>query len=308
MKIPAYPVKSVRPPYLRPGDTVAITCPASRLPAPIDQAVRLLESWGLRVLLGESVHAAQHQYAGSDELRRNDLQRFLDDREVKAVFAARGGYGTIRIIDQLDFSSFRENPKWLVGFSDVTVLHSHIQAQFGIETIHGQMPINIPDASSASLKTLKTALFGEELRYEFESRFENRSGESEGILTGGNLCLFMMMNGSVSEQDLSGKILFLEDVGEYLYSIDRMMWHLRRAGKLSDLAGLVVGGFTECKDSDTPFGKEAEEIIWEHVQNYNYPVCFNFPAGHIKDNHALIFGRKLARRVEKQAVSAYYSE
>jgi muramoyltetrapeptide carboxypeptidase len=294
------------PPYLKKGDTVAITCPAKKLPHEITDAVSLLESWGLKVLLGETVHASYHQFAGDDNLRTQDFQRFLDDDSVKAIFAARGGYGTIRIIDQLDFSGFSNNPKWIIGFSDITVLHSHIYASFAIPSIHGQMPLTIPDGTKESLETLRKALFNEAFNYEYTSLIENRPGKATGVLIGGNLTLLMVMAGSVSEMDYSGKILFLEDVGEYLYSIDRMMWNLKRAGKLSDLKGLIVGGFTELKDNDIPFGQTAAEIIAEHVKDYNFPVCFEFPAGHIENNHALILGKRVNLDAGQHSVHLTY--
>ena len=296
------------PPYLTIGDTVAITCPAKKLTRDILDAVTLLESWGLNVVLGETVKASWHQFAGTDELRASDMQRFLDDSNIKAIFAARGGYGTIRIIDRIDFSGFKKHPKWIIGFSDITVLHSHIQAVYKTESIHGQMPLTIPDGSSVSLETLKKALFNEALDYKYTSAVKNRSGEANAVLIGGNLTLLVMMAGSVSEQDYSEKILFLEDVGEYLYSLDRMMWNLKRSGKLTNLKGLIVGSFTEMKDNDIPFGQTAEQIIMEHVNEFDYPVCFNFPAGHINDNRALIFGRKVNILVEEQNVSLTYPE
>lgn len=296
------------PPYLNPGDTVAITCPAKSLPVPIDDAVALIESWGLKVVIGETVHASWNQFAGTDELRAADFQRFLDDHSVKAIFAARGGYGTIRIIDAIDFSGFEANPKWIIGFSDITILHSHIQALYNTQSIHGQMPLTIPDGSRISLETLRKALFNEPFNYTYESFVENRSGEGSGILTGGNLTLLQMMSGSVSEQDYKGKILFLEDVGEYLYSIDRMILSFKRAGILAGLRGLIIGGFTDLKDNDIPFGQTAEEIIMGHVKEYDYPVCFNFPAGHIEDNRALIFGREVKLKVEDRLVSLNYTE
>lgn len=296
------------PSYLKPGDTVAITCPAKKLPRDIADAVNLLESWGLKVILGETVHASWHQFAGSDELRTTDFQRFLDDQSIKAIFAARGGYGTIRIIDRIDFSGFKNHPKWIIGFSDITVLHSHIQALYETESIHGQMPLTIREGSEISLETLRKALFNEEFDYSYKSEAVNRSGVAEGILIGGNLSLLVMMSGSVSEQDYSGKILFLEDVGEYLYSIDRMMWNLKRSGKLNNLKGLIIGGFTELKDNDIPFGQTAEQIIMEHVKEFNYPVCFNFPAGHLPDNRALIFGRMSRLKVAGQQVKLSYTQ
>lgn len=296
----------IAPPYLKKGDTVAITCPAKKLPVPIDDAVRLLESWGLHVILGETVYGSWNQFAGTDEQRAADFQKFLDDKSVKAIFAARGGYGTIRIIDDIDFSDFEHDPKWIIGFSDITVLHSHIQAVFSVQSIHGQMPLSIPDGTKASLETLRKALFNEDVEYNYESFSENRSGTATGILTGGNLTLLVMMAGSVSEQSYKDKILFLEDVGEYFYSIDRMILNLKRAGILSGLRGFVIGGFTDLKDNDIPFGQTAEQIIMSHVADYDYPVCFDFPAGHIEDNRALIFGREVKLTVDKQLVSLTY--
>lgn len=294
------------PPYLKVGDTVAITCPAKKLPHDINDAVKLLESWGLKVLLGKTVDASWNYFAGEDDLRAADLQGFLDNPDVKAIFAARGGYGTIRIIDQIDFTTFKNHPKWIVGFSDITVLHSHLHAVCHTESIHGQMPLTIPDGSKPSLETLRKVLFNEPLEYRLTSEFQNRSGESSGVLIGGNLAILVMMSGSVSEQDFRDKILFIEDVGEYLYSLDRMMWNLKRAGKLDKLKGLIVGSFTEMKDSDIPFGQTAEEIIMNHLREYEYPVCFNFPAGHISDNRALILGRKVKMTVKNQDVNLIY--
>jgi len=280
-------------PHLKKGDKIAITCPAKKLPKPMDDAVALLKSWGLEVVIGETVNASYHQFAGDDELRASDLQRFIDDDSIKAIVAARGGYGTVRIIDKIDFSRFASHPKWIVGFSDITVLHSHLFANCQAQTIHGQMPVNIPDASKYSLDTLRKALFGEELSYRFNSHDLNRAGKAAAVLIGGNLSLLVAVLGSASDYNYDGKILFIEDVGEYLYSIDRMIRALDRAGKLKKLAGLIVGGFTDMKDNDIPFGQTVPEIIMEVVKNYNYPVCFDFPAGHIPDNHSLILGRKI---------------
>lgn len=298
----------VVPRYLKKGDTVAITCPSKKLSSPVTEGIDLLKSWGLNVLIGETVDSSYHQFAGTDELRISDFQRFLDDDSVRAIFAARGGYGSVRIIDRLDFSVFTRDPKWVVGFSDITVIHSHIYANYKTQTIHGQMPMNVPDGTKPSLETLRKALFGEQVSYSYQSLTGSKNGSAEGVLVGGNLTLLVMMGGSVSEMDFSDKILFLEDVGEYLYSVDRMMWNLKRAGKLADLKGLIVGGFTGLKDNDIPFGQTAEEIIFSHVSEYNYPVCFDFPAGHLADNHALILGRKARLHVNGQLVSLDYLE
>ncbi len=281
----------ITPPYLQKGDKIAITCPAKSLPGSIDSAISMLQSWGLEVVTGQTVGARWHQFAGTDEQRTQDMQTFLDDDSIKAIVAARGGYGTVRIIDALNFRRFTDKPKWLCGFSDITLLHSHVQANFNIESIHGQMPLNVPDASKPSLQSLRKALFGQSLSYEYKSLFRGNEGRASAALTGGNLTLLVMTGGSVSEADFEGKILFIEDVGEYLYAIDRMMWQLQRAGKLSGLKGMIVGTFSDVKDSDTPFGQTVEEIIHSHTKQYNFPVCYNFPAGHIADNHALIMGR-----------------
>ena len=294
-------------PYLKKGDKIAITCPAKKLPNPMDDAVTLLKSWGLEVVIGETVNASYHQFAGDDELRARDLQRFIDDDSIKAIIAARGGYGTVRIIDKVDFRRFATHPKWIVGFSDITVLHAHLFANYQAQTIHGQMPVNIPDASKYSLDTLRKALFGEELSYQFKSNDLNRSGETTGIVTGGNLSLLVAILNSASDYNYDGKILFIEDVGEYLYSVDRMIRALDRAGKLKNLAGLIVGGFTDLKDNDIPFGQTIPEIIMEVVKNYDYPVCFDFPAGHIPDNQSLIFGKMLNLLIKEHDVTASYT-
>ena len=299
-------VQTRQPQPLKKGDKIAITCPAKKLPKPMDDAIALLQSWGLEVVLGDTVDASYHQFAGDDDLRAKDLQRFIDDDSVKAIIAARGGYGTMRMIDKVDFSRFAQNPKWLVGFSDITVLHTHLFNNYQAQTIHGQMPINIPDASAKSLETLRKALFGEDLHYHFYSHALNRDGKTSGILVGGNLSLLVAVAGSVSDIDYNGKILFIEDVGEYLYSIDRMILNLKRAGKLANLAGLIVGGFSETKDNDIPFGQTVPEIIMEVVKDYNYPVCFDFPAGHIPDNCSLILGKMLNLSVHQTAVKVNY--
>ena len=296
----------LQPPFLKKGDKIAITCPAKKLPNPMTDAVRLLESWGLEVVLGETVNASYHQFAGDDELRAKDLQRFIDDDSVKAIIAARGGYGTIRIIDHVDFSNFARKPKWVVGFSDITIIHAHLFNNYGVQSIHGQMPVNIPDASANSLETLRRALFGEKFSYTIPVNSLNRNGEGSGLLIGGNLSLLVAILNSVSDMDYTGKILFIEDVGEYLYAIDRMMHTLKRAGKLKNLAGLIVGGFTEIKDNDIPFGQTIPEIIINVVNEYNYPVCFDFPAGHLPDNNSLVLGRQLNLSVTDENVSVIY--
>nr|WP_315400089.1 LD-carboxypeptidase [uncultured Sphingobacterium sp.] len=295
------------PEFLKAGDKVAIVCPASFIRGNIDAAVKILESWGLEVLLGKTVTAAYHQFAGDDHERAADLQWALDDESIKAVFAARGGYGCVRIIDQLDFSLFQKQPKWLVGFSDITVLHSHIQQQFAIPTIHGQMPKSFEAGTKASLDTLKAALFGQSVDYSYEQKeFPNRVGEATGILVGGNLAILLSVLASESDVNYDGKILFIEDVGETFYSVDRMLWALKRAGKFKKLKGLIVGGFSGMKDADPSFGQSVSEIVMDKVRDADFPVAFAYPAGHIDDNHALIFGKKVKLKTTKNKVSLTY--
>lgn len=294
------------PPYLKKGDKIAITCPAKKLPNPMTDAIKLLQSWGLEVVLGDTVNAAYHQFAGDDAFRAKDLQRFIDDDSIKAIIAARGGYGTVRMIDMVDFSRFAQNPKWVVGFSDITLLHSHLFTNFNAPSIHGQMPMTIPDASARSLDTLRKALFGEEISYQIKPNALNRIGEAEGLLIGGNLSILLSASGSVSDMDYAGKILFIEDIGEYLYAIDRMLRTLKRAGKLQHLKGLIAGGFTDIKDNDIPFGQTVPEIVMDVVRGYDYPVCFDFPAGHVPDNCSLLLGMKLKLSVTQTGVNILY--
>lgn len=295
-----------QPVYLKKGDKIAIVCPAKKLPGDINYAISILESWGLEVITGETVTTADHQFAGNDALRTSDLQRFLDDPEIRAILAGRGGYGTIRIIDALDFTKFKKSPKWIVGFSDITVLLSHLLAKLNIQSIHGQMPYTFDKASTESLESLRKALFGEEIQYEYTSMFPNRPGTSKGTLVGGNLTLMVMLQGSVSEADYTDKILFLEDVGEHEYAIDRMMRMLNRNGKLAKLKGLVVGAFSDVALESIPFGSSPEQVILDIVAEYNYPVCFNFPVGHIDDNRTMIVGANVKLEIGPNKVRLSY--
>jgi len=294
------------PPYLKNGDTIAIVATARKVSEKeIKPAVEKFQSWGLKVVTGENLYKELNQYAGSDDDRTADLQQALDNSSIKAIFVARGGYGTVRIVDKLDFSNFKNLPKWIVGYSDVTVLHSHIHRNFGIETLHAAMPINFPPegTDNNAIISLKNALFGEQLIYQIEPNYMNVIGKAEGIITGGNLSLLYALNGSDSEIDTAGKILFIEDLDEYLYHIDRMMINLKRSGKLENLSGMIVGGMTEMKDNIVPFGKSAYEIISETINKYKYPACFDFPAGHSKDNRALILGRQIKLEITNQKVT-----
>jgi muramoyltetrapeptide carboxypeptidase len=289
--------KMITPDYLTKGDKLVIVAPAGKIAGEkITIATQTLESWGLDVVLGDNLFNDHFQYAAADDERLADLQQALDDDSIKAILFARGGYGVIRILDQLNFSDFLKNPKWLIGFSDITILHCHIQTNFKIESLHASMAAGLSDVGSA--KSVKNALFGESLRYELESNPLSRKGKATGILTGGNLAILCSLIGSASDIDTKGKILFIEDVGEYLYRLDRMMWQLKRAGKLSHLAGMIVGGMTEMKDGETAFGKTPYEIVSEAVREYDYPVYFGFPGGHLDDNRALILGRNLNLNVD----------
>jgi len=242
------------------------------------------------VKLGKHIYSSSDQFAGTDEERLSDMQQMLDSIEVKAILTARGGYGSVRIIDKLDFTRFSKTPKWFAGFSDITIFHNHIQTHCGIQTLHCTMPFNFIKDAESTVK-LRKALFGQLNEYVINGHPLNRKGKNTGILCGGNLSMLYGMAATPSDNDTSGKILFLEDVDEYLYHIDRMMMQLKRAGKLTHLKGLIVGGFSEMKDNAIPFGKTAEQIILDAVEEYNYPVCFGFPAGHGQKNFPLFMGR-----------------
>ncbi|MDX2001437.1 MAG: LD-carboxypeptidase [Chitinophagales bacterium] len=286
----------ISPAPLRKGDAIGIFCPARKVTVgDIAPALDIIKSWGFVPVLGESIGASYYQFGGTDTVRAADLQMMLDHSEFKAILCARGGYGTVRIIDRLDFGKFIKHPKWLIGFSDATVLHSHIVQNFGIETLHASMPLTFASNTTAALQSLYTAITGGELSYEWAAHAFDRKGKAEGILVGGNLSLLYSLSGSVSDIDTKGKILFLEDIDEHYYHFDRMLMQLKRAGKLQHLAGLLIGGLTEMKDKDedNPFGKTAEQLVVEHTAEYSYPVAFGFPAGHVDDNRALIMGRKV---------------
>lgn len=295
-----------QPEYLKKGDKIAIIAPARKVSkGDMQPAIDILQSWGLEVVLSGNLFREDCQFSGTDAERATDLQTLLDDSSIKAIISARGGYGTLRIIDKIDFSKFKKHPKWVIGYSDITVLHSHIHT-LGIETIHATMPINFTKNSEAT-ETLRKALFGEKLVYKTEQHPLNKVTEGiiESEIVGGNLSLLYALSGSVSDIDTKGKILFIEDLDEYLYHIDRMMMNLKRSGKLSHLKALIVGGMTDMKDNAIPFGKTAEEIILESVAEYNYPVCFGFPAGHIDTNFALYLGKKAKLKIADQIELSY---
>ena len=297
------------PENLKKGDTIAIVSTARKVSSKeLVPAMLFAKKMGLEVQLGITIDAEKNQYAGDDALRAQDFQDLLDSPHIKAIWCARGGYGTIRMVDVLDFTRFIQHPKWLIGYSDVTVLHSHIN-RLNIPTIHGQMSLDIEKKSQATRDTLQQTLFGEHpgISYSLDSSLLSRSGKASGILVGGNLSVLYSILDSPSELDWQGKILFIEDLDEMLYHIDRMMQNLKRSGRLKNLAGLIVGGMSQMRDNTIAFGKTAHQIIFEAIQEYQYPVCFNFPAGHIHDNRALVFGTKATLVVtSKQATLSYH--
>jgi muramoyltetrapeptide carboxypeptidase len=297
----------ITPAYLRQGDKIGIVATARKVSqAEIYPVVQLLEKWGFDVALGQNLFKEDRQFAGTDEERAADLQRMLDEPEIKAIIIARGGYGTMRIIDMIDFTGFTAHPKWILGFSDVTVLHAHIHTMLNTESIHSNMCLQLGKNKEADDSLIK-ALKGELLGYELKGGYElNRAGSGAGQLVGGNLSLLYTLNNSDSDIDTEGKILFIEDLDEYYYHIDRMMLSLKRAGKLEKLAGLVVGGMTDMRDNPIPFGRTAEEIIMEAVQEYHYPVCFHFPAGHIERNLSLIMGRMAKLEVSDEGTKLFF--
>ncbi|MGB1450448.1 MAG: S66 peptidase family protein [Marinirhabdus sp.] len=292
------------PPPLRPGDRIGIVSTARKVTAhELLPLVNLIKSWGLTAVLGKTIGAAHGQYAGSDALRTGDLQHMMDNPNIHAIWCARGGYGTIRIIDALHFETFLQNPKWLIGYSDVTVLHSHLH-NLGVQTLHGQMGLDIEKKTGAARSTVYKALFGE--TYSILTKTTNslnKNGTATATIVGGNLSLLYGMCGSPSAIDTDGKILFIEDVDEYLYHVDRMVMNLKRNGLFNNLKALVVGGMSSMNDNRVPFGKTAEAIVREAVAEYGYPVCFNFPAGHVKDNRALKLGSAATLKVEATEVT-----
>ena len=298
----------ISPPFLKPGDKIAIVAPARKITAAeVDLAIKTFQQWGLKVVNGLHLFGEENQYSGSDEERASDFQAMLDDIEIKAIVCARGGYGTVRIIDKLNFNFCEQHPKWVVGYSDITVLHSHIQTQFGIETIHAIMPINFPDkGAEPSIESLRKALFGEVLEYKNTSNILNVCGSTTGTLCGGNLSIIYALNGTPSDLQTDDKILFIEDVDEYLYHLDRMMMNLKRNGKLDKIKGLIVGGLTKMNDNAVGFGKQAEEIIAGYVNDKGVPICFDFPAGHGTQNSALILGREVNLNVDNKGVSLLF--
>lgn len=297
--------KNTLPP-LQKGDKIALVATARKVsPEEMAPAITQLKSWGFDVIEPQGLYAAENQMAGSDDHRATVFQWALDSDDIKAILCVRGGYGTVRMIDKIDFSHFEKHPKWIIGYSDVTVLHSHINRQVGLPTLHATMPINFDGTQSPATDTLRAALMGEALEYAFDPHPFNRTGTATATAVGGNLSILYSLLGSPSDVDTSGKILMIEDLDEYLYHIDRMMMALKRAGKLSHLRALVVGAMSDMHDNTIPFGRTAEEIVRDAVRDYDYPVIFGAKFGHIgHQNHAIPLGVEWRLEVRNDGASS----
>ncbi|MGY8910364.1 MAG: S66 peptidase family protein [Flavobacteriales bacterium] len=307
--------KLTRPPFLKVGDTIAIVAPAGILQgrqATIQQAQKLAESWGLKVVIGKNIYNQNNHFAGTDDERCQDFQDALDNKKVKAIWAARGGYGSVRILDMLDFTVFKKHPKWVIGYSDITAFHNHIH-NLGFETLHAMMPTSLEEKPEEIIETIasfKKALFGEHLNYEIPSSPYNRtfsSKEIKGELIGGNLAILTSMLGSKSQLKTENKILFIEEIGEYKYSIDRMLQSLKRAGYFTKVNAVIVGDMSLIKKNTTNWGSSIEQLILDVIPE-DIPVLFDFPAGHEAENRAMIFGRVIKLAVGSEQYSVIFED
>ncbi len=296
----------LKPDFIKEGDKIAIVSTARKIDIKeIEDALYILKQWKLVPVVGATIGLTNHQFAGTDEERRSDFQKMLDDQEIKAIWCARGGYGTVRIIDDIDFSQFRKHPKWIIGYSDITVLHSHLH-NLGFCSLHAPMPVDIHKGTRESIDTLRDAIFGRNITYTVSPSKKNIPGICTGQLIGGNLSMLYSMCGSGSSLNTSGKILCIEDLDEYLYHIDRMLQNLKRNRYFEGLSGLIVGGMTKMHDNNIPFGKKPKQIILDIVKEYGFPVVFKFPMGHIEDNQTLIFGAQASLQITKNEVKLKY--
>ena len=290
----------IQPPFLQPGDTIYITAPAKAIEESVVlEAKKTLETWGLNVRVAPHCLGRAAYFSGTDAERLADFQHGLDDPSIKAILCARGGYGCVRIVEELDWTAFQQNPKWIVGFSDVTVFHQKIN-QLGVESIHGIMPLGFTEGSMEAKETLHKALFGESIILEASPVKENCMGTAKGSLIGGNMTIIYSLIGTELSYTFKNKILFIEDIGEHIYKVDRMLHAFKLAGIFNQISGLILGGFTEMEDTDVPFGKTIEELISEQVVNLDIPVAFNVPIGHISDNQAVVVGRSVVLKVTEE--------
>jgi len=295
----------ITPPYLQKGQTIGIVAPARYIEqSKYPEIINLIENKGYKVVRGKTTYLQNNIFAGNTNERAEDLQQMIDDNDIAAIFCLRGGYGTIHIADKLNIDKLKKHPKWVVGFSDITILHN-ILTNTEIESIHGQMPVNFSE-NNIAVDRLFDVLEGEKLQYSVDTADFNWQGKASGLLTGGNIAVLTSLLSTPFDVDWNGKILFIEEVGEYLYKLDRMMYQLKLSGKLKNLAGLIVGGLSSMQDSNPSFGEKAQEIIYNAVKDYNYPVCFNFPAGHIKENMPLIFSRKVLLEVTAEKAKVIF--
>jgi muramoyltetrapeptide carboxypeptidase len=294
------------PPYLKIGDTIGIVCPAGFMEAErIDSCVAMLKSWGFRIKIGKTVGGISSNYfSGTDAERLSDLQKMLDDEDIKAILFGRGGYGLSRIIDLISFKKFRKSPKWILGYSDICLLHAHIFANYEIATAHAPMAGAFLEATPGDpyIQSIRELITGVRLQYTCNPHPFNRKGEVEGELMGGNLTLMAHTLDGPSEFKTKGLILFIEDIGEYLYNVDRMLHQLKRAGKFQKPAAVIVGSFTDLKDTERPFGMNAYEIIRDILEEFDYPVCYGFPVGHVKENFALKCGVAFRLKIDREGV------
>ncbi|WP_299225251.1 LD-carboxypeptidase [uncultured Psychroserpens sp.] len=301
----------IQPPYLKTGDTVAIVAPSGILKNrndEVEQAVALLKSWGLHAVVGKHVFSKADHFAGTDAERCEDFQNALDNPKISAIWCARGGYGTVRILDKLDYTKFKINPKWIIGYSDITALHNQVHNE-GYQSIHALMCVSLTkdlEEVKTSIDTFKSAIFGSPINYTLEGSNYNRVGDSQGQLVGGNLTMLHTMLGSKTSIDVSGKILFIEEIGEYKYHIDRMLQSLKRAGYFDNCKGVVVGDMSKLRKNTTLWGTSIEQLILDALADYDFPIAFNMPAGHEKDNRALVFGNTIALSVEKRQSTIVY--
>ena len=301
----------IRPSYLENGDQVGIVAPAGIVKeTDINTAIGIFKEWGLKTITGKHLFEKCGFFAGTDQQRYEDFQTMLDNPDIKAIFCARGGYGIIRIIEKLDFKRFLKLPKWIIGYSDITIFHIYLNDHLKCESLHAIMPKSFQKAheDGLSLPTLKNALFGEKLKYTVEKHELNRPGKSAGKLVGGNLSIIYSLQGTHLEINTKEKILFIEDTDEYIYHIDRMMMNLKLSGKLKNLKGLIIGGMTNIKPTTPDYGKTAYEVISEIISEYNYPVIFGFQAGHFIPNHALFPGRNIKIEVSDQKTMIHFEE
>src|SRR5690554_4682965 len=303
----------IQPPYLKTGDTVAIVAPSGILKgrtSEVSQAESLLKSWGLNVVVGKHVFNQNNHFAGTDDERCEDFQKAMDDPTISAIWCARGGYGTVRILDKLDFTKLKKNPKWLIGYSDITALHNQFHNE-GFESIHALMCMSLSDDPKDTVETIATfkkAIFGESLSYTLNGSEYNRVGTVSAPLVGGNLTMLHTMLGSKTSLDMTGKILFIEEIGEYKYHIDRMLQSLKRAGYFNNCAGVLVGDMSKVRKNTTPWGSSIEQLILDALAEYNFPIAFNMPAGHEKDNRAMILGKTIKMTVGKDKSTVVFED